>query len=279
MKIECNTVAFRKYSLDHALNKIAKAGFRYVEVEANLKWCPHPDPYNLEPEDFIKKIASYDFKGVSASGSHRELLSSDQGVRDIEYILKWAGDAGVPVVITGEGRMDDGMQVGDAMDRLKRVLGRLIKVAESSKVVLAMEDHGSISLTPDGLPAIMALYESEWFGVNFDTANIHRGDYVGMNSEKYEWKLGAKTSYSETELLTKVVDKVRHSHIKDVKGRDAVILGHGEIDLIRCVKILNNAGYYEGILSYETEGWEESDEAEEMIGESRTSMERNIHAR
>ena len=36
MLIGCNTVAFRKYSLEFALERIAAAGYEYVEVEANL---------------------------------------------------------------------------------------------------------------------------------------------------------------------------------------------------------------------------------------------------
>jgi len=35
MKIGCNTVDFRKKSLDLSLEKIASADFEYVEVEGN----------------------------------------------------------------------------------------------------------------------------------------------------------------------------------------------------------------------------------------------------
>jgi sugar phosphate isomerase/epimerase len=61
---------------------------------------------------------------------------------------------------------------------------------------------------------------------------------------------------------------VKHLHIKDVVGRDAVTLGKGEIDLKGCLKILKETGF-EGVLSYETEGWETAEESEEMIKESR----------
>jgi sugar phosphate isomerase/epimerase len=131
-----------------------------------------------------------------------------------------------------------------------------------------MEDHGTISLTPDGLPKILGLVQSKWIVVNFDTANIHRGDYIGTNSEKYEWKLGAQTSYDEVELLKKVAHQVEHVHIKDVVGRKAVTLGEGEIDLMGCLEVLKKAGFA-GVLSYETEGWEDADESEEMIKKSK----------
>jgi L-ribulose-5-phosphate 3-epimerase len=268
MEIGCNTVAFRKFDLDFALEKIASAGYEYVEVEANLAWCPHLDPWKDDPIQFKDKIKSFGFKGVSAVGSHRELITSEQGVNDIERSLIWAHEADVPLILTGEGRKPEAMSVETALQILQERLERLTRVAEANQVYLAMEDHGSISLTPDGLPNIIKLVESDWLVVNFDTANIHRGDYVGTNREGYEWKLGAKTSYSETELLKKVAHRVKHLHIKDVIGRNAVTLGTGEINIIGCLNILKEAGFT-GVLSYETEGWEEPEEAEEMIKQSR----------
>lgn len=268
MKIGCNTVAFRKYELDFALEKIKQAGYEYVEIEANLKWCPHLDPWKDDPVKFKEKIKGFGFEGVSAVGNHRELITSEQGFKDIERALVWAREADVPLILTGEGRIPENMSEDKALGILKERLSRLSVVAEENQVYLAMEDHGTISLTPDGLEKILGLVKSEWIVVNYDTANIHRGDYIGTNSEKFEWKLGAKTSYSEVELLKKIAHYVKHLHIKDVIGKDAVILGEGEIDLIGCLKVLKSAGF-SGVLSYETEGWEDAVESEEMIKKSR----------
>lgn len=268
MKLGCNTVDFRKMDLDYALEKIAKAGYEYVEVEANLKWCSHVDPWKDDPIKFKDKIKNFGFRGVSAIGSHRELITSRQAVKDIKRALEWAKEAGVPVILTGEGRIPKGMDFEEALKILKPKYEEIIEVAGRNKVFLAIEDHGSISLTPDGLPKLLSLAKSDWFGVNFDTANIHRGDYVGTDSESYEWKLGAKSSYDEVELLKKVAEKVRHVHIKDVVGRNAVTLGKGEINLKGCLKALKDANY-SGVLSYETEGFEEPDKAYKMIVESR----------
>lgn len=275
MKIGCNTVAFRRSSLDFALQEIASAGYKYVEVEANLLWCPHVDPWKDDPKDFQKKVASYGFEGVSAIGSHRELITSQEGVDDIRQALRWAKEASVPCILTGEGRKPADMSIEDALRILADRYAELGEVAEECQVHLALEDHGTISLTPEGLPQLLEIAKNKWIGVNFDTANIHRGDYVGTDRGKYEWKLGGLTSYSETELLEKVASRVRHTHIKDVIGRDAVTLGKGEIDLIGCLKILSKTGY-EGVLSYETEGMQEPDESKRMIVDSREFLERNL---
>ena len=268
MKIGCNTVDFRQNDLDFALDKIRTAGYEYVEVEANLKWCSHADPWNDDPAKFKEKIKSHGFKGCSAIGSHRELITSEQGVKDIKRALEWAHQADVPIILTGEGRLAEDMTEETALTILKDRYQEILEIAEKYDVFLAIEDHGSISLKAYGLPKLLSLVNSKWFVVNFDTANIHRGDYVGTDSTKYEWKLGAKTTFDEVELLKKVAHKVKHVHIKDVTGRDATTLGKGEIDLVGCLKVLKEAGY-EGVLSYETEGFQDADESYKMIVESR----------
>ncbi len=272
MKLGCNTVAFRKYPLEFALEKIAAAGYEYVEVEANLTWCPHADPWKDDPIKFKSQVAQFGFKGVSALGSHRELIGPEEGVRDIERSLEWCGAAGVPIVLTGEGRLTKDSTVEQALELLKSRLQHLAQVAEKNKVILALEDHGSISLgSLEGLPRIMALVDSPWIGVNFDTANIHRGDYVGTDRSGFEWKLGAATSFSEVELAKRVGPRIRHVHFKDVHGKIATTLGTGDIDLIGCLREFKKASF-DGVLSYETEGWEDAPEAETMIATSKKFM-------
>jgi len=271
MKIGCNTVDFRKYPLEKALEWIAKAGFEYVEMEANLSWCDHADPYRDDPIKFKAKIARFGFRGISALGNHRELISDEQGVKDIEHAIPWAKAAGIPLVLTGEGRLPEGMKEEEALKILKDRLERLVKAAEKSQVYLAMEPHGSISLKPGGLPKILSLVQSPWIGVNFDTANPHRGTYVGTTRKGFEWKLAQKPEANEVAVLTPIAHLVRHVHIKDVVGKEAVTLGKGEVDLKECLRILNKSGY-EGVLSYETEGNHTAEEGQQMIAESRRFM-------
>ena len=271
MKIGCNTVDFRKHPFEKALQWIAEAGYEYVEVEANLSWCDHADPYRDDPVKFKEKIASYGFKGISGLGSHRELITDDQGAKDLEYALPWAKAAGVPVVLTGEGRLPEGMSEEEALKILKGRLERLTAVAEKSQVYLAMEPHGSISLRPGGLPKILALVQSPWLGVNFDTANPYRGTYVGTTHKGFEWKLAEKPQANEVVVLTPVAHLVKHVHIKDVIGKEAVALGKGAVNLMECLRILKRKGF-EGVLSYETEGNQTEEEAKKLIAESRTYM-------
>jgi len=271
MKIGCNTVDFRKYPLEKALEWIAEAGYEYVEIEANLSWCDHADPYRDDPIQFREKVARFGFKGISGIGNHRELITDEQGVKDIEHAIPWAKAAGIPVVLTGEGRLPQGMAEEEALQILRDRLQRLVSVAEKNQVFLAMEPHGSISLKPGGLPKILSLVQSPWLGVNFDTANPHRGTYVGTTRLGFEWKLTEKSQANEIIVLAPVAHLVRHVHIKDVIGKEAVALGKGEVNLKECLRLLKEKGYT-GVLSYETEGNHTAEETWKLIAESRTFM-------
>jgi sugar phosphate isomerase/epimerase len=272
VRIGCNAVGLRSLPLEEALGRVARAGFRYVEVEGNLSWCSHADPWTDDPQAFRGAIERHGFAGVSALSSHRELLTDPDAVPDITQALRWASQAGIPIVITGEGRLPEDMSVEQGLDVVGAKLAQILPVAEEAKVVLAMEPHGSISLSPKGLARIMALASTPWLGVNFDTANPRRGDYVGTTRAGFEWKLNGSKHGDEVETLTSVAELVRHVHIKDVIGRQAVPLGAGEVDLKRCLEVLLAHGF-DGVLSYQTEGEETPDKADEMMIQSRLYLE------
>jgi sugar phosphate isomerase/epimerase len=277
MKLGCNTVGFRRLELEDALERVRRAGYRYVEVESNLSWCSHVDPWNDDPSKFGETVGRMGFAGVSGMGSHRELISDPDAVSDLKQALRWASKAGVPVVITGEGRCPEGMPEEEALAIIGDRLAQLVPAAEASGVVLAMEPHGTISLSSMGLAHIMGLASSPCFGVNFDTANPHRGDYVGTTRAGYEWKLDESRRGDEVEVLASVAPLVRHVHAKDVVGRRAVTLGTGEVDLPRCLEMLAKCGF-DGVLSYETEGEDPPEKTEEMMAESRRYLERTLEA-
>jgi sugar phosphate isomerase/epimerase len=43
-------------------------------------------------------------------------------------------------------------------------------------VILALENHGGITATPDQILAIVKAVKSDWFGINLDTGNFHTED-------------------------------------------------------------------------------------------------------
>lgn len=63
MKIGCGTVSFRTRPLQEAMERIARAGYEYVEPQATAPFCPHIDVEKDDPERFKQKVREFGFKG------------------------------------------------------------------------------------------------------------------------------------------------------------------------------------------------------------------------
>lgn len=277
MKIACGTVCFRNLPLEEACRRIAAAGYTWVETQATAPFCPHVDPWHDDPEAFKRLVADCGFEGVTALWSpHGALLADPQAVEGVSAALTWAQAAGIPVVNAGDGHKPEVLSDAEALALLGERLGAILEVAARCQVYVAIEPHGTFSLTPDGLAAIMGLVDSSWLGINYDTANIHRATYVETAAGAYAWKpVGA--SADEVATLERVVDRVVHCHAKDVIGARSVALGEGEVDVAGCLRVLQRHGY-EGVVSLETEGDETPDDMQRLIARSREYLERTLGA-
>ena len=268
MKIGCGTVCFRKLPLDEAMRRIALAGYEYVETQATAPFCPHVDPWNDDPEKFKRRVAEFGFKGVSALWSPNGAMMRDQrSVVGVSRTIQWAAAAGIPVVNAGDGNKPDGMSDGDALKLMRDRLAQILEVAAACRVYVAIEPHGSFSLTADGLKKILALSDSPWLGVNYDAANVHRATYVETVAGAYSWTPYGQRQ-DEVKTLGAVADRVVHFHAKDLRGPQCVALGTGEVDNTRCIGLLDKHGY-DGVLSLETEGENEPEDGQKLVELSR----------
>lgn len=272
MHIACGTVCFRQLPLDEALQRIAAAGYRWVETQATAPFCPHVDPWHDDPDAFRRKVADHGFEGVTALWApHGAIIPDEESVSAISTALQWAQAAEIPIVNAGDGTKPAGITDDDALKLLQDRLQQILAEAERCRVYVAIEPHGTFSLTPEGLERIMGLSDSPWMGINYDTANVHRATYVETIDGAYTWTpFGA--AQDEVETLRKVLDRVVHVHAKDVIGAASVALGEGEVDVSGCLAVLKDA-CYDGAVSLETEGELEPDDMQVLIGRSRAFLE------
>ncbi len=278
MKVGCGTVSFRKLPLDEALQRIARAGYEFVEPQATAPFCPHVDPWKDDPLKFKRRVSDMGFKGASALWSPHGAIIPDPGsVEGITQAIRWAREAGIPVVNAGDGRKPDSMSDADALSVMRDRLAQIMDVAGRCGVYLAIEPHGTFSLTADGLKKIMALSDSPWLGVNYDTANVRRATYVETVAGAYSWTPYGRRQ-DEVATLEAVMDRVVHVHVKDVAGSKCVALGQGEVNVEGCLRVLKRSGAsyqrrgYEGVVSLETEGEFDADEGQRLIEASRTYL-------
>jgi inosose dehydratase len=268
IKIGCGTVCFRKLPLDEAMQRIARAGYQYVEPQATAPFCPHVDPWKDDPAKFRRRVAELGFQGASALWAPNGAIIRDAGsVAGVSQAIRWAEAAGIPVVNAGDGNKPEGMSEEEALARLGDRLGQILEVAERCRVHLAIEPHGTFSLTVEGLKKILALSKSPWLGINYDAANVRRATYVETVAGAYSWTPFGQCQ-DEVATLSAVVERVVHFHAKDLQGQQCVALGTGVVDNRSCIAVLRQRGY-DGVLSLETEGEQDPDEGQRLVQASR----------
>ena len=271
MQIGCGTVCFRKLPLKEVLQRIRRAGYEYVEPQAIPGWCPHIDLWKDDPDKFRELVREFGFKGVSGLWSpHGAIIPDEKSVYGISQAIRWAKEAGIPVVNAGDGRKPDGMSDSDALKLLRDRLAEILEVAEECQVYLAIEPHGTFSLTAEGLKKIMAHVGLKMAGNQLRHSQRSSSHLCRNGRRRYPWTPYGKPQ-DEVATLKAVVDRVVHVHVKDVAGATCVALGKGKVDILGCLQVLEQHGY-KGALSLETEGEFDAEQGQRLIEASRTYL-------
>lgn len=207
IKLGVNSVLFKPYDFATAAKHIALSGYDGVEIAAIEGMCEHLDLNRWrEQADELRAI-------VKEHGL--EFLSMEFGaVRDENRLYEAfaaGAEIGIPIINIGPGgKMNVEEDVVQSIENIKRWSAK----AESYGVTLCVKAHvgNAIYNTPTTLRAMEAI-TSTAFGVDMDPSHIHR---AGENAE---------------EALGSVIERVRHIHIRDCKGREA---GPGPIEMQAC---------------------------------------------
>lgn len=226
IKLGVNSVLFKEFDFATAVRHIAACGYDGVEIAAIQGMCEHLDLNRWkEQKDELQSIVRDD--GL-------EFLSMEFGAVHDEQRLYEAfaagAEIGIPIVNIGPGgKMDDEAE-------LQRTIANIAKwseKAESMGVTLCVKAHVNQAVynTPTTLK-MMEGVSSPAFGVDMDPSHIHR---AGENAE---------------EALAAVIQRVRHIHIRDCKGRETgpgpielQACGRGNIDLYAYCKAMVEGGY------------------------------------
>lgn len=268
MKIGCGTVLFRKFELERSLAAIREIGFEYFETQAVGPWCPHVNVDEDDPENLVRLQKKYGFKAITGLWSKDGNIIAntnavESGIRTVEF----AAAAGIPVVHTGDGSKPKDMSDEDAFGVLEEKLGRILEVAKKNGVTMAIEPHGTFSLTLAGLKRILNIGTPDVLGVNFDAANVFRAAYVESGNNRSGWQSGGKGE-DEVTALKGVVDRVVHCHAKDLDAeKKCVPVGTGLVNVKGCVEVLKAADY-QGVVSVETEGGDDFDRVVDLAAKS-----------
>lgn len=268
MKIGCGTVLFRNFDLEKSLAAIREIGFEYFETQAVGPWCPHVNVETDDPEDLVKLKNKYGFKEITGLWSlNGNIIANPNAVESGIRSIEWAAAAGIPVLHTGDGKKPKEMSDDDAFKTLEEKLGLILEAAKKNGVKVAIEPHGSFSLTGEGLKRILSIGDADVLGINYDACNIFRAGYVESGNNKSGYKTEG-SGEDEVSVLRDVVDRVVHCHAKDINAeKKCVAVGDGIVNVKDCVELLKNSGY-SGVVSVETEGGDDFDEIVALAAKS-----------
>lgn len=131
--------------------------------------------------DKLKAHAAAKKLAISGVPVGNDFAQNDDGKRrkDIEHVKAWVGRAarlGAKTVRVFAGGQPKGDSLADAQGRVVAALNECCPVAEKAGILLALENHGGITDTPEHLLELVKPVQSPALGVNIDTGNFRTAD-------------------------------------------------------------------------------------------------------
>ena len=219
-----------KMTLEQFITACADMGLEGTELTS------YYFPANLTP-DYLRKVKLLAFRlglEVSATSVGNDFCQPDaaklQG--QIKLAKRWIDNAeilGAPAVRIFSGSQKKGQTLDDAYKMAIGAMEECCDYAGKHGVMLALENHGGLTVPVDSMLRLIHGVKSPWFGVNLDSGNFGGADPYGD--------------------LAKIAPYAINTHIKvslSVAGK------HTRADYPRLAKIMSDAGY-RGYISLEYE--------------------------
>lgn len=158
------------------------ARFGLEGTELTSYYFPNP----ARPE-YLRRLKHECFlAGLDVSGTAvgNDFCHADEAKRkqQIAMVKRWVDNAeilGAPVIRIFSGNAKKGMTTEEAHRLAVEAIEETCEYAGQHGVHLALENHGGLTATADGMLALVRDVKSPWFGVNMDTGNFHTDDVYG----------------------------------------------------------------------------------------------------
>jgi sugar phosphate isomerase/epimerase len=195
--------------------------------------------------DYLLKLKRHcHLRGVTISGGaiRNDFCSPDPVAvaTDLEHTRTWVKHyavLGAPAIRIFAGREIKGEELSQTLTRCAKVCEVACAHAAEHGIMLALENHGGVTATAEGLLEIVRQVDSPAFGINLDSGNFHAAD-----------------PYQE---LAKIAPYAVNAQIKvEIHAGDKKL----PTDLPKVVELLKNVGY-SGWVALEYEASEEPLEA------------------
>lgn len=163
---------FANLAADMGLDAIEPTSY-YFPVDAGMDYF-----YKLQRHAFLLGL---DISGTSV-GNNFCVPVGPLREKNLQLVRDWVDRAAAlqaPVIRIFAGNVPKGDDERVAVERTIECIKQSVEYAGKKGVILALENHGGITATPDQLLKLVKAVDSPWFGVNLDTGNFHTDDPYG----------------------------------------------------------------------------------------------------
>ena len=231
-RLAASTNSYHTYSLEEALDGIARAGFRSVELSSVPGWTEHVrrDADDEEIQTVKDLLAQYRLVPVSLSG-HSDLVT-DEGVTEFRKALALCRALGIPMITTSTGGHADtsGGSLDEQRDAFLARIGPLADEAAADGITICLETHGGLLATGAISADLVRRIDKPNVGINYDPGNVI---FYGDTRPEQD--------------VHQAVDLINHIHVKDQIGGAGnwhfPAVGTGEIDFAAIFAALDAAGF------------------------------------
>jgi len=187
-KLACAAYSLRKYldlknptlTLEAFIKQCAEWGTDGVELTEYYFKKPITPEYVLG----LKRTAALWGQDVTGTpiGNNFALPPGPERERELETFARWidiSADIGSPAIRTFAGSPPRGVDDAQGRKWVVECLETVCGHAARRGVFLAVENHGGVVATADGLLEVVKAVKCEWVGINLDTGNFHTADPYG----------------------------------------------------------------------------------------------------
>lgn len=236
-RIGGHTNSYHTQSLEDALQGIAAAGFRFVELSAVKGWTEHV-PLDADAKTLggiLRLLNKLSLTPIALSG-HSD-LTTKEGLADGLKAVDLCERLGIDILNTAIGghyseNEDEAAFMGN--------IHQLADAAAVKEITVGIEIHGEITSSGKKALPILQKINRKNVGINYDTANIEFYDN------------GTKAVDDLPIALSHLVFCHLKDHLGGPRVWDFPAIGEGQIDFKQVFELLQKGGY-SGDLSVEIE--------------------------
>jgi sugar phosphate isomerase/epimerase len=182
-------------------------------------------------------------------------LSTPEGATlGLEYVLHtipWAKLAGCPRIdTTDDHTRPESMTDREAMEQMRRIYTRILRVAEAYQITINIEPHGYYTTKPDFLAEMLSFVDSPYLCLNMDIGNV---SIAGQDPMEFVKRFHTRISHVHVKDISESLATEAWGELTGIASSHCAI-GDGMIagNIRRCVEMLTGYGY-RGVLTIECE--------------------------